>query len=120
MRSTEGGGKNSQLYKMIQPLFLGLGTTEIIVILVVVLLLFGGKKIPELMRGAGKGQHPHVSALRGEHFAGAQETKKVSGHPLCHSPFYAYCQLITSYQACSEKLKHPAWSRLPSWLFRWS
>ncbi len=28
---------------------------EIIVILVVVLLLFGGKKIPELMRGAGKG-----------------------------------------------------------------
>lgn len=28
---------------------------EIVVILLVVLLLFGGKKIPELMRGAGKG-----------------------------------------------------------------
>ena len=28
---------------------------EIIIIIVVVLLLFGGKKIPELMRGAGKG-----------------------------------------------------------------
>ncbi|MBR0046929.1 MAG: twin-arginine translocase TatA/TatE family subunit [Bacteroidaceae bacterium] len=40
---------------MIQPLFLGLGWPEIIVILLVVLLLFGGKKIPELMRGAGKG-----------------------------------------------------------------
>lgn len=40
---------------MIQPLFLGLGMPEIIIILVVVLLLFGGKKIPELMRGAGKG-----------------------------------------------------------------
>ena len=40
---------------MIQPLFLGLGTPEIIVILVVVLPLFGGKKIPALMRGAGKG-----------------------------------------------------------------
>lgn len=40
---------------MIQPLFLGLGMPEIIVILLVVLLLFGGKKIPELMRGAGKG-----------------------------------------------------------------
>ncbi len=40
---------------MIQPLFLGLGIQEIIVILVIVLLLFGGKKIPELMRGAGKG-----------------------------------------------------------------
>ncbi|WP_442589109.1 Sec-independent protein translocase subunit TatA/TatB [Pedobacter sp. AW31-3R] len=32
-----------------------LGTTEIILILVAVLLLFGGKKIPELMRGLGKG-----------------------------------------------------------------
>lgn len=40
---------------MLQPLFLGLGMPEIIVILLVVLLLFGGKKIPELMRGAGKG-----------------------------------------------------------------
>ena len=33
----------------------GLGTPEIIIILVVVLLLFGGKKIPELMRGLGQG-----------------------------------------------------------------
>ena len=32
-----------------------LGTNEIIIILVIVLLLFGGKKIPELMRGIGKG-----------------------------------------------------------------
>nr|WP_068889241.1 twin-arginine translocase TatA/TatE family subunit [Pedobacter panaciterrae] len=32
-----------------------LGTPEIAVILVVVLLLFGGKKIPELMSGLGKG-----------------------------------------------------------------
>ena len=31
------------------------GTQEILVILVVVLLLFGGKKIPELMSGLGKG-----------------------------------------------------------------
>lgn len=36
------------------PLF-GLGTTELIIIVVVILLLFGGKKIPELMRGIGKG-----------------------------------------------------------------
>lgn len=39
-----------------QLLFLGnLGSTEIIIIALVVLLLFGGKKIPELMRGLGKG-----------------------------------------------------------------
>ena len=41
---------------MIQPDLLGmLGTNEIIIILVIVLLLFGGRKIPELMRGLGKG-----------------------------------------------------------------
>lgn len=32
-----------------------IGTAEIIIIAVLVLLLFGGKKIPELMRGLGKG-----------------------------------------------------------------
>ena len=32
-----------------------LGTNEIIIILIIVLLMFGGKKIPELMRGIGKG-----------------------------------------------------------------
>lgn len=36
-------------------LFLNLGTGEIVIIVLVVLLLFGGKKIPELMRGLGKG-----------------------------------------------------------------
>ena len=41
---------------MIQPELLGmLGTNEIIIILIIVLLLFGGRKIPELMRGLGKG-----------------------------------------------------------------
>lgn len=35
------------------PLFIGTG--EIIIIALVVLLLFGGKKIPELMKGLGKG-----------------------------------------------------------------
>ena len=33
----------------------GLGTPELIIIVLVVLLLFGGKKIPELMHGMGKG-----------------------------------------------------------------
>ncbi|HEY0733148.1 MAG TPA: twin-arginine translocase TatA/TatE family subunit [Chitinophagaceae bacterium] len=34
---------------------MGLGFNEILVIALVVLLLFGGRKIPELMRGLGKG-----------------------------------------------------------------
>jgi len=33
----------------------GLGTGEIVVIALIVLLLFGGKKIPEIMRGLGHG-----------------------------------------------------------------
>jgi len=34
---------------------LGLGTQEILLILLIILLLFGAKKIPEIMRGLGKG-----------------------------------------------------------------
>ena len=41
---------------MLNTIILGaLGTQEIILILLAVLLLFGGKKIPELMKGLGKG-----------------------------------------------------------------
>ena len=40
---------------MITPLVFNLGFWEIVIIALVVLLLFGGKKIPELMRGLGKG-----------------------------------------------------------------
>lgn len=41
---------------MTKMLFLGgIGAGEIIIIALVILLLFGGKKIPELMRGLGKG-----------------------------------------------------------------
>ena len=36
-------------------LFFGLGGQEVLLIALVVLLLFGGAKIPELMRGLGKG-----------------------------------------------------------------
>ncbi len=37
------------------PLLAALGTPEILLILIAVLLLFGGKKIPELMKGLGQG-----------------------------------------------------------------
>lgn len=37
------------------PLLMGIGMQEILLIVLVVLLFFGGKKIPELMKGLGKG-----------------------------------------------------------------
>lgn len=43
-----------------------LGTGEIILIAVVVLLLFGGKKIPELMRGLGKGVKSFKDGMNGK------------------------------------------------------
>ena len=46
-------------------LVFGLGTTEIILIVLVVLLLFGGKKIPELMRGVGKGVKSFKDGIAG-------------------------------------------------------
>lgn len=42
------------------------GTTEIIVIALIILLLFGGAKIPQLMRGLGKGVHEYKKGLAGE------------------------------------------------------
>lgn len=42
------------------------GPTEIILILAVVLLFFGGKKIPELMRGLGRGVKEFKDASKGE------------------------------------------------------
>ena len=44
-----------QLSIVITGILGGLGAPEIILIALIVLLLFGGKKIPELMRGMGKG-----------------------------------------------------------------
>lgn len=41
------------------------GAPEIVVILLVVLVLFGGKKIPELMKGLGKGVKEYKKAVNG-------------------------------------------------------
>ena len=48
------------------------GGSEWIIILLGILLLFGGKKIPELMRGLGKGVKEFKDASKGE---GNEETK---------------------------------------------
>lgn len=46
---------------MIQPLFIG--TTELLLIAGVALLLFGGKKLPEMMRGMGQGVNEFKKGL---------------------------------------------------------
>lgn len=44
-------------------ILLNLGAPEIILIVLAVLILFGGKKIPELMRGLGKGVKEYKNAV---------------------------------------------------------
>ena len=44
----------------------GIGMQEIIVIALIVLLLFGGKKIPELMKGLGKGVKSFKDGMKEE------------------------------------------------------
>ncbi|MBN2636456.1 MAG: twin-arginine translocase TatA/TatE family subunit [Prolixibacteraceae bacterium] len=41
-----------------------IGPQEIIIILIIVLLLFGGRKIPELMKGLGKGMKEFKNATK--------------------------------------------------------
>ena len=62
------------------------GGTEVFVILFMVLLLFGGKKIPELMRGLGKGIREFNSAkatIESEIKEGIKEAdrKEIKGKP---------------------------------------
>lgn len=49
-----------------------LGTWEIILIALVILLIFGGRKIPELMRGLGKGIKSFKDGMNGKE----EETKE--------------------------------------------
>lgn len=52
---------------MISSILLGwIGTPQIILIVLVVLILFGGRKIPELMKGLGKGMKEFKKATRDE------------------------------------------------------
>jgi sec-independent protein translocase protein TatA len=47
------------------PLLLGIGFQEILIIAIIVLLFFGGKKIPELMKGLGKGVRSFKDGMNG-------------------------------------------------------
>jgi sec-independent protein translocase protein TatA len=51
------------------------GITEILVIAFVVLLLFGGRKIPELMRGLGQGVKEFKNASNGENASPKRENE---------------------------------------------
>ena len=56
---------------------MGLGAPEIILIIIAILLLFGGKKIPELMRGLGKGVKEFKDAQNGESTSSTEEKNNV-------------------------------------------
>lgn len=69
---------------MMTPLFLGgIGMQEVLLIVLVVLLFFGGQKIPELMKGLGKGVRSFKEGMNGlekesdsEQFAVKEERKE--------------------------------------------
>ncbi|HVW12938.1 MAG TPA: twin-arginine translocase TatA/TatE family subunit [Mucilaginibacter sp.] len=52
-----------------------LGAPELILIILAILILFGGKKIPELMRGLGKGVKEFKDAQNGESTSTTEEKK---------------------------------------------
>lgn len=59
-------------------IFLGIiGGSEWILIVVVIVLLFGGKKIPELMRGLGNGIKEFKNATKDDQPAGKKEENKL-------------------------------------------
>lgn len=62
----------------------GIGTQEILFILLIVLLFFGGQKIPELMKGLGKGVKSFKDGMNGvetpESKAGGENVHKAGGN----------------------------------------
>lgn len=65
---------------MMQPLFIG--TTELVLIGGIALLLFGGKKLPEMMRGLGKGVKEFKEGIN-DVTAPLDEAKEAIGDDLC-------------------------------------
>ncbi len=58
--------KNADVSNVVYAGPFGMGGGEMIVVLIIVLLLFGGKKIPELMKGLGKGVKEFKDASKGD------------------------------------------------------
>ena len=57
-----------------------IGWTEIIIIALIVLLLFGGKKIPELMKGLGKGVRSFKDGMEGKEEKSGEENEEIVLH----------------------------------------
>jgi sec-independent protein translocase protein TatA len=53
------------------------GPWQIVIILVVIVLLFGGRKIPELMKGIGQGMKEFKKATKGDEPENEEEDKKI-------------------------------------------
>ena len=66
---------------LLTPLFMGLGGQEILIIAIVVLLLFGGRKIPELMKGLGKGIKSFKEGMNGTDSETDKQEKRDSEMP---------------------------------------
>lgn len=54
-----------------------IGPQEIIIILIIVLLLFGGRKIPELMKGLGKGMKEFKNATKEDDADSNKDAEKI-------------------------------------------
>jgi sec-independent protein translocase protein TatA len=54
------------------------GLPEIIIIVIVILLLFGGRKIPELMRGLGQGMKEFKKATKDEDTSKTSDSKAIN------------------------------------------
>lgn len=60
------------------------GPWQIVLVVVVILLLFGGRKIPELMRGLGQGMKEFKDANRDD--SGKEDPSKTSGSSATSNP----------------------------------
>lgn len=79
-----------------------LGTWEIILIVLVILLIFGGKKIPELMKGLGKGVKSFKDGVNGKEDADERHESNVESqsHP-------------TARTACEDPVESKAETKKP-------
>lgn len=68
--------ERSERSLLLNPLKIMLGTWEIILIVLVILLIFGGKKIPELMRGLGKGVKSFKDGVNGKEEEKEEKSKE--------------------------------------------